>query len=381
MRYLLIMIVLFVAVLAVPQAHAVEMTSLYTVEVPLDPDDIDAQANAYRAALIEVLVRVTGSTAIAEAETMASIFPNPRQFVRQYRPGPDNTLVVSLDGPEIERLLRQSGATVWGTDRPLTVIWLAVDWGMGDREIVAADDPDRISADGRSIDRNRLLRERVQAVATRRGLPVVFPLLDIEDLQNIGFIDIWGGFDEPLLAASARYEAPSVLVGRIRPEDMQPPRWTWYLDGQRFAWPGQPEEAIDQLADALAARDAIRGDQEAEIIEVTISGIHSVSAYGQVQRYMENLRVIQKLSLKSVASDRITYEVEVQGGVERLDSVLGRSSMLERDGRAYAINGSSFRMNSNPVARPRGLEYIFRPAPKPLSEIDPDFAPDPNPEG
>ncbi len=351
---------LSILVWAVPSVQAVEMTSLYTVEVPLDPDDPDAESSAFRAALAEVLIRVTGTTAAADPEQLALLFPNPQNLVIQYRPGADNSLVVSLDGDEIERILRQAGATVWGVDRPLTIIWLAVDWGLGDREIVAADDPGRVPGDRRSIDRNRLLRERVLAVAARRGLPIVFPLLDTEDLQKIGFIDIWGGFDDPLLEASARYEAASILVGRIRPDDIQQPRWTWYIADQRFTWPGEPEEAINQLADALAARDAMRGNQEVETIELTISGINSVPAFGQVQRYLENLRVVDSLMIRSAASDRVTYVVEVQGGSERLNSVLALSRFLQRADKEFFIDGTSFGMDRRP--NNRSLEYQYLPA-------------------
>jgi len=181
-----------------PVAQGVEMSSLFTVEVPIDRSDANAQTAAYRAALTEVLVRVTGTTAVIESEEMASLFPNPAQFVSRYQAGPDDTLIISLERDAIERVLRQAGAPVWGTERPLTLVWLAVDWGMGEREIVGADDPVRLPGDARSIDRNKLLRERVQEVAGRRGIPVVFPLLDLEDLTNVSFSDIWGGFDERL---------------------------------------------------------------------------------------------------------------------------------------------------------------------------------------
>ena len=375
------MILLFLAVgVLLPAAGAVDVTSLYTVEVPLDPDDQNAQTSAYQAALTEVLVRVTGTTAAADSEELAILFPNPARYVQQYRPGPDNSLIVSLDGAAIERTLRQAGATVWDRDRPLTIIWLAIDWGLGDREIVAAGDPDGAASGGRSIDRNRLLRERVQAVATQRGVPIVFPLLDAEDLRGIGFVDIWGGFDDPLLDASARYEADSILVGRIRPNEMQPPRWTWYVGEQRFGWPGEPEEAINQLADALAARDAIRGDEVSEAIELTISGIDSVVAYGRVQQYMENLRVVDRLTIRSAQPDRVIYEVEVQGGAERLNNVLGLSSLLERADDGYFIDAGSMRMSRQPVGGTQTLEYRYRrPDPQPpVNSLDP--FPDVNPD-
>ena len=351
---------------AARDALAVEMTSLYTVEVPLDPGDPDAQRNAYQEALRQVLVRVTGSNALADSAEMATLFPNAARFVRQFRPGPDGTLVVSLDGPAIERVLRDANATIWASDRPLTVIWLAVDWGLGDREIVAADDPDRMPGDGRSIDRNQILRERVQAVAERRGLPIAFPLMDVEDLRNIGFIDIWGGFDEPLLEASTRYGAESVLVGRIRPDDLQPPRWTWYFDNQRFGWPGQPEESIEQLADALAARDAISGSREVETIRVTISGINSVAGYAEVQRYMENLRVARSLAVRTVSGDSITYDIDVQGGMQQLESIISISNLFEPADGGFVIDAGGYPPGRAPT--PQALRFTFTPPQPPATQ-------------
>lgn len=310
-------------------AQAIEMQSLYTVQVPYDARDADAQNIAYQFALTEVLVRITGTTAIAEWEQMAELFPNPGRFVLQYRPGPDDTLVVSLDGPTIENVLRRAGVAIWGNDRPLTLIWIAVDWGQGQRQIIAADDPQRRPGDARSIDRTRLLRERVTEVATRRGIPVLFPLLDIEDLEKVSFTDIWGGFDDLTLRASARYQAEAVLVGRIRAGSPQMNRWTWYLGGERASWTGGTEEVIHLLADTLAERFRIDSRSPLETIRLAISGIDSVKAFGKVQRYMENLRGIDGVMIESVAGDRIIYKVRVQGGMERLQRALDLSPMLE----------------------------------------------------
>jgi hypothetical protein len=350
-----------------PVAQAVEMASLYTVEVPIERNDASARTAAYQAALTEVLVRVTGTTAVVESEEMAMLFPNPAQFVSRYQTGPDGTLIISLEREAIERVLRQAAAPVWGTERPLTLVWLAVDWGMGEREIVGADDPDRLPGDARSIDRNKLLRERILEVAGRRGIPVAFPLLDVEDLTNVSFSDLWGGFDERLLLASARYEATSVLVGRIRPDDLlQPHRWTWYFGEQRLSWPGHPEDAVGTLADALAAELVIDPNQPVDTIHLTISGVDSVVAYGRVQRYMENLRVIDKLLVSKVAADKITYSVQVQGGAERLNNALLSSGMLEPvdsigviDTSLYNLNGRSFELDPY-RPEPSALEYLYR---------------------
>ncbi|MGI9203408.1 MAG: DUF2066 domain-containing protein [Woeseiaceae bacterium] len=359
LRGWLVVMALFAAansLLFIP-AYAVEMTSIYTVEVPLDPDERNPRRTAYRLALNQVLVRMTGSTAVAESEELASMFPNPERYVRQFQPGPDDTLIVSLYGEEIERVLRQAGAPIWSADRPLTLVWLAVDRGRGDREIIAADDQGgSFGAVSAADERNEILRNRVKEVAARRGIPVAFPLLDTTDLQSLSFSDIWGGFDEQLIAASQRYNAPSVLVGRIRPETSQAHRWTWYRNGLRQDWRGEPDYVINLLADTIAASDALAGNELSEYLQLTISGIDSVRDYGQVQQYLESLRALDRLMIKAVSADRITYEVEIRGGAERLRAALAASNILVAVNSSATIEPDSYRRQTNQFGNPDRLD-------------------------
>ncbi|MFQ6006709.1 MAG: DUF2066 domain-containing protein [Woeseia sp.] len=323
-----LLLVAAVLVLALPDSGAVETPALYAVQVPLDPEEGDPRAAAYKRGLWEVVVRVTGSELPAAAPLLDELFPVPSRYVLQFRQGPDGTLLISFDGAAIGKVLQAAGETVWGPDRPLTIVWLAVDWGQGKREIIAADDPEPAAHASRSIDRNRLLRERVQETASRRGIPVAFPLLDTEDLRNISFTDIWGGFDEPLLQASVRYQTNSILVGRVRPATLRRNRWTYYLGDQQQEWSGEPEDAINLLADSLAAEFAFSGNAPLETVTLSISGIDSVSAYGSVQRYLENLGLIEGFDVHTVAGDRIRYEVRLRGGLARLARALQVSDIL-----------------------------------------------------
>jgi hypothetical protein len=264
-------------------------------------------------------------------------------------------LWVTLDGETLEQVLRQAGYTVWGADRPLTLVWLAVDWGEGEREIVASDDPERGAAQSRSIDRNRLLRERVQEVALERGVPVVFPLLDAQELEVVSFSDIWGGFNDRLLEASRRYGANSILVGRVRPDTAQRNRWTYFFGGERREWTGEPEEAINLLANTLAEQFAIAGNAPLESISLTVSGINSIAAYGEVHSFMQDLQGIERLAIETVSGDRIRYQVEAHGGRERLQRSLDFSRILEVDdsfNRATAADTQP---------EPSMLEYRYRP--------------------
>ena len=318
-------------VIVVAPVWAVEVASLYTAQVPLDPEQDDPRAAAYQMALADVILRVSGSELANDPEMIELLFPDPSAYIVQFRPGEDDTLWVSFDGEAVERVLRQAGQTVWGSDRPLTLVWLAVDWGQGEREIVAADDSVRSRDEARSIDRNRLLRQRVLDVAERRGLPVAFPLLDTIDLQNLSFSDIWGGFDDPLLEASERYEADAILVGRVRPATAQRNRWTFYLDGEERTWTGQPELIINYVADLLAAEFAISGSARPETVRLMVAGIDSVESFGAVENMLREMSVVEQFSIVEVAADRIEFRVTAIGGVDRLRRALRFSGLIEQN--------------------------------------------------
>lgn len=313
------------------RAVAVEVPTLYTAEVPFDRGADDPRNDAYELALAEVLLRVSGSELGANTDAIAELFPNPASYVMQFRPGSSESLWVSFDGRAIEQTLRNAGQTVWGADRPLTLVWLAVDWGQGSREIIAADDPERTEGQSRSIDRNKQLRERVLEIAEQRGLPLVFPLLDTIDLQSVTFSDIWGGFDERIVDASARYDANSILIGRIRPSSSRRENWSYYFSGEERSWNGPPEAVIGQVADLLAAEFAVGGNAPVESVALSISGVVSVEAYGSLQNLLAGVSLIESFVITEVVGDHISYRVDVRGGAARLSRALRFNGLIEQE--------------------------------------------------
>jgi hypothetical protein len=324
--------------------------------VPLDPSDPGARDGAYREALDRVLIRVTGSADPGQLEGLAEVFPNPARYVLRYRPGPDNTLQVSFDGAAIEKILRQTQHTIWSADRPETLVWLAVDWGQGEREIIGADTEEDPAAVSRSIDRDRQLRERVISTAEYRGVPVLFPLLDSEDLSSISFSDIWGGFDQRLLDASQRYGTSSVLVGRVRAGSAQQTRWTYYFGNEQFSWTGEPEAITNRVADTLVATLAVQGDAALETFALRINGIDSVDAFGSVQQMMDRLGVIEDYALHGVSGRTLEYRVSVYGGIDRLNSALELSGILQP-----STTVSPDINNPLPVGSPNQLIFDYQP--------------------
>ena len=341
--------------LSAPQAAAVEVNGLYTAEVALRPEERNPQRAAYADALKAVLVRITGQEGAAEDEDLAALFPSADRYVQQFRRGPEDTLIVTLDGNAIENLLRSASYPVWGNDRPLTLVWLAVDRGVDGRSIISADESDVGMLNLPMAEGDRALRDRVLDAAERRGLPLLFPLMDAEDRQAVTFSDIWGGFDEALLRASRRYGATSILVGRIRGDDFLNNRWTYFFGNEQITWNAGADTAVNLLADELASQFAYAGNAPIESVALNVSGVDSVAAYGAIQRLLTGLTVIEGFQIETVAGSEVRYLIDVQGGTERLASALQFSGVLSRSDLLGASDffGEDLRRNE--------LDFEYRP--------------------
>jgi hypothetical protein len=347
----LAVLVTVLAVTGMPLARAVEVPTLYTAEVPFDSAERNGRKSAYDRALKEILLRVAGPSLGGDAATVNGLFPDSSAYVVQFRQGAAGRLWVSFDGEAIERTLREAGQTVWGAERPLTVVWLAVDWGQGRREIVAADDPDNEQRDARSINRNALLRERVLEVAERRGLPLVFPLMDTTDIQNVTFSDVWGGFDEGVIGASRRYGADSILIGRIRTAGGGRENWSYFFSGAERRWNGPPEQVVNQVADLLAAELAAGGDAPLSSVAMSVAGIVSVGAYGNLSQILDSVSVIEEYRITEVSGDVVSVRADVRGGAERLRRALQFSGLVEQDPAQQLDN----------MTDERSLEFYYGP--------------------
>ncbi len=343
-----------IGVFAFALAHAAEVTSLYTAQVPFDQDQQNARAAAYDAALRQVLMRVSGPELATDTGLYESLFPDPSVYVVQFQPGPADTLFVTFDGAALEQTLRASNQTVWGGDRPLTLVWLAVDWGQGEREIISAADTDRPADDARSLNRNRQLRERILEIAAGRGLPLVFPLLDSEDMAKVEFSDVWGGFDERIVDASARYDASSILIGRVDAGGTAQNRWTYLFGDQQRHWTGSPETVMAQVSDMLATEFAISGSEPVRAVDLNVHGVTSVDAYGDVENMLATINVIESCALTEVNGDRLRYRVTAHGGAERLARALRFAGLLEQD----RIDMSGFDVDTQNVDT---LEFFYNP--------------------
>ncbi len=130
------------------------------------------------------------------------------------------------------------------------------------------------------------MREEIVAAADERGLPIAWPLLDLQDRDAVTFIDVWGGFEDRIVAASARYRADAVLIGEVRPGTFgNEVEWLFVHGVERQALPiAGVRDGLDVAADRYAADLATVGG--ASIAVLTVHNVLTPADYGRVVSYL-----------------------------------------------------------------------------------------------
>jgi uncharacterized protein len=239
--------------------------------------------------------------------------------------------VVGFNASLVNQTLNSFNWPIWGPERPLTLLWIAVDNGQGERAMLGANELDV----GLTPGMTKLLtdlRTELEAVADDRGLPIALPLLDLEELNAVTFADVWGGFEDRIVPASARYRADAVLIGRVRPGQFgNEVQWLLIKDGVRQGIAGiSVADGLDAVANLYADEYSVIGG--ANSAEITVLDVLTPADYGRVMSYLESQSVLQAVDVERLDRGVLTLRVATRGDPRVLERVLGLGGVLRAQG-------------------------------------------------
>lgn len=327
-RLVLGLLWLVLSLFAAPLA-ARDVTDLFSARVPVADRSPTQLARGASAALSQVLVKLVGTRQGAANPALQPVRAQASRLMLQYafEPTPDGQgllLRAEFDEPALAAELSRRGIATWGRQRPDTLTWLVIDTGT-ERVLVSAEDPGRLGG-------------ALLARASARGLPVLLPLLDIQESQALLAAADWNAIAAAATTLSARYGAPGVLITYLRQSapGLWEANWKVQVDADDFA-SGQEgdlpelivEESVDALADALAHRYAdptmLAG---AEKLVLTVSGVNTAADYARLSTYLAALDTVSGLFLHGVGTDGLRYEMTARGGRAAFAQSIGFGRVL-----------------------------------------------------
>ena len=326
------------------QAAFVVVPGLYSAETVTEARDADAREAGLRNTLAQVIIRVTGRVSVAGEPEGRQVIEQAASLVSQFRfalmepetdpdaapdpdaepPPPQYRLLASFVPGAVDNALRAAGLPVWPPRRPRTLVWLVTDSGQG---IIDESDKARRA-------------DALLAAAEARGLPLQFPLMDLEDRRRIDAADIRGGFDDRIRAASTRYDTAEVLVGHIsRSGSLRNARWT-LLDprqgGQRWSQTTRSTDAaltdgIAELTDRLVQRYAGGSSGPQSAVDVAVRGIRGLDDYGRVLKLFQRLTAVDDTLVHEAQGDAVVFRLMSGATVSDLARAIEVERVLVRD--------------------------------------------------
>ncbi|QSX31544.1 DUF2066 domain-containing protein [Shewanella cyperi] len=336
MRNKFLSISLLISLLAWQGAQAVEVAKLDEADVQVGSRSASERDSAVREALALVLVKNSGSAAVLEHPLIRQQLSSASALLRQYSYlEKERQLYVhaSFDQARIVSLLRDAQLPVWGKQRPLTLMWLVVERD-GERALLADQ--------GESVQRQLLMQ-----AAENAGIPVLLPLMDLDDLMQVSVNSVRGMFVDEVMTATNRYQSDFFvlanmeaagetvnyqlsLYSRPREGETLPPQALLSQQGSAASEDQAMSALLSLLSSFYVEKYAVTSTGESQLSELTFVGINKLADLVSLEAFLGQLSVVKSVSLKQMAADKVTFNLSLFGTREDLDRLLNLEGKISR---------------------------------------------------
>lgn len=321
--------------------------ALFSSHIPVKSQDENELQQAMQQGFSQVILRNTSVATALNNPLISKAVSNPQAYVIGFRydkftdTTPDSPYLFKLffqfDEKAIKKLLNDAGLPIWGTNRPPLLVWWVIK-SNGEPTLVNQETAPEIVA---------MLNEQAQL----RGIPLIFPLLDIQDNESIQPNDIWGFHLDKAKSASQRYGHENILLGRsdflngfgesrclllLGAETLNAPA----TQGQLKSMLGQ---AIDFTADHIAQRYAVSTQGGTPLdLQLIVSDIDNLQAFAQLEQYLLKLDTVKKVSISAIKNREVTVELSLNADLAQFEKIIQMDNKLEKQTQENSNeNGSS----------------------------------------
>jgi hypothetical protein len=189
------------------------------------------------------------------------------------------------------------------------------------------------------LEQGEPVRTALEQAAGERGLPLLFPLMDLEDRGRMPISDLWGGFEANVREASRRYAADLILVGRMTrvARSLWRGEWTLYQREQHASWNSEAKsdstlaaDAVQHVAGLLASRFVpLEGESSDSQLKLRVGGIDNLERYLAVRGLLESQSSIRQAMVDVVDPDAVTFKLQVRGSIQALEQGLELGGLIE----------------------------------------------------
>ena len=314
-------------------AFAVKVDLLYQAQVAVTTQAPLERNAALPVALAQVLVKVSGNTRVADNPSVKSQLNTAGKIVQEFSytaldssqaSFPSYLLSVNFDPDAVNTILRNANVPIWGQGRPLVLVWVDVEKANRLPEIISNDSPtDVLTA--------------FQHEARLRGLPIVFPVMDITDLNQVSVKDVAAMTIPTVINASKRYGSEAILIGRIAQGQagftsqwkliLKNNEWNWNMTGGTVETIVQP--LIDNIMNTLASQYAVVTSNAVQTeLNLHVVGVTQNEDFSKLIRYLSHLAPVANVDVARISGNEIVLRLSLRGSPEAFAHAVAGANKL-----------------------------------------------------
>ncbi len=324
---------LLASLLPAPPARALPVFGLYQQRVAVENESLAERDRAYQVAFRRMIVKVTGDAGWLGRARVRAAADNAGDYVQAFAyitgeaAGPaagQRFIEVQFAAPLINQLLAAENIPVWGSNRPSVLVWMVLQDETGRRRL-----PD--SEFGAEI------VEFMRRFGEERGLPILFPLHDIEDRRMLPADAIWAQDERAIKAASSRYNPDSILAGRVlfTATGELVGLWQFLFMGEAQVFDGYDseldaylEQPLARITSRLAGHFAlVPGGQSEQSARLRVEGVRTFADYSALVEYIRGVDLVRAADIVAVDGESLELLLDLQGDADQLSDLLA----LDRD--------------------------------------------------
>jgi hypothetical protein len=182
--------------------------------------------------------------------------------------------------------------------------------------------------------------ELLDEAAVKLGVPVLFPLMDLEDIALVNIGDIVSRQYENIEILADRYEPDALVIGQIVGRSGQGWHGDWEVRfaEQIFKWKFKGssrqqvvDQAIKHLARVLALEYALEDHRRVDqALLISVSAVPKFNQLISVQRYLKSLAVVDSIRVSLISDDVVTFKLKLRNDAKDLQRLIELGEVLEQ---------------------------------------------------
>lgn len=319
-------------------AGAVTVDNLYTVEVPVADQTTTLRLEAFQEAFRQLIVKVSGSDDALNSPAFKGPLQNSSRYVKQFtyfarenegeqELGSVLYLKIDFDQRLVQSLLRENQFPVWGRERPGNLLVISYDVNERVKLVSGETTPDLV--------------DMLDNAAEKHGLPLLYPLMDLEDISLIRVNDVVSRHIDKIEIMASRYAPDTLVVGQIvgRSDTGWLGDWEVRFDDQLFKWQHRASseevvvnQLVEHLSRVLALEYALQSNSNSkQNLLMSISGLEGIAYLIEAHRYLQTLTVVDSARVSGIEGDVVTFDIKLNNEIEDLQRLIEFGEVLEQE--------------------------------------------------